>query len=267
MEMQVQFNPHDYARLQKQLETTYKATGITVQWLCWDQMRLYIADGIKYVAPWANGSPGNGRKQKLVGEGAVEKDLENLFAKIDEQKYAFWTQKSGQPMAKDKATKKVFKIDPERWNVKNLSALHLKNRNDKGRVKKQDRQYWTRPEAFSDYVKEVKARVGKLKAAWLPAYRYFQAKVGGGKNVSAWISRHAGQGTYIDAMTQDGNGRLIAVNSAPHNNAIRKDTIDFIVRNRQKSVNKYTPKRLQQIADQFNANRTTIQPIRQNALE
>ena len=268
MEVNVQFNPYDYKRLQQQLESTYAATGITIQWLCYDQIRLACLDGIKYVAPWADGSPGTGSAQRKQGQGAVEKDLDRLFAKIDKEAYAFWeNKKTGEQFAKNKQSQAVFKIDQERWNVTDPKSLHIKNRNARGRVAKQKKQYWIKPSDLKRYTKDVASRVGSLKASWLSALDYFSGKVGGSSRVPSWITKQRREGSFQDAIQPNGNGFVRATNNAHHSIAIRGDTLTYIQKIRQSKIAKYSAKRLQQIADQFNANRTNIQPIRQNAIE
>ena len=265
MEMRVEFNPFELRRLQRQLESTHKATGITVQWLCWDQMRLACKDAIKYMAPWANGAPGTGGAQRKQGESAVSNDLDRLFARKDDDKYVFFTSRSnGKKYARNKVKGIVFEIPDQFFDV-DLKRYHLQNRNARGRVARQKKQAWVEPSLLSKYIKEVQNRVGSLKASWIPAYDAFSMKVGAAARVPAWISKQLREGYYTDAMRNDGNGSLISTSAAHHSQGIRRDTIKFIEGLRNKSMRTYSERRIQQIADQFNAQRTNIQPIRQNA--
>jgi hypothetical protein len=268
MEVAVGFNRRELSRVQRQIESLSKSTGLTVQWLCADQMRLACHDGIKFVAPWDGGKAGMGSSQRKVGEGAVEHDLDRLFARIDKAKYVYWTgKKTGKQYAKNIETGRIFTIEQDHFDRTDLQAIHHKHRNSRGRVGKQNRQFWVKKALLNKYTKEVKSHVGRLKASWLPGFRYFQSVVGGGNRVSAWVSRHRGDGTHsgLTTMSKSGNGYLSATSTAPHVRAIRSDVIPYILVNRERSMKRYSPKRLEQLAAQFNSNRTTITPVRQLA--
>jgi hypothetical protein len=267
MATSVQFNPLQLQRLKKRLNDTGEAVGITVQWLCWDQARLASLDGVKYVAPWADGKPGTGSKQRKAGTGAIEKDLDKIFAVEDKQKFVFFVNKgNSKRYAREIKTGRVFEIPQELYRPK-IETLHLKLRNKRGRVPKQKKQAWVQARDLKKYVKSVQARVGSLKAAWLPALMHFATKVGGSQRVPAWINTQKTEGTFRDAMKPNGSGKLYVTSNAHHNRAIRRDTIMFMNKRRNKSMAKYSPKRIEQIIKQFNANRTNVQPIRQNAPE
>lgn len=267
MEVAVQFNPFELKRLQRQLESTHEATGITVQWLCWDQARLAALDGIKYVAPWAEGKPGTGNAQRKQGESAVSNDIDRLFARKDDDRFVLFTNKgNGKKYVKNKEKGIVFEVPDELIDV-DLKQYHLSKRNNRGRVGKQKRQAWVKKDSLTKYIKEVQNRVGSLKASWVPALENFAKKVGSAARVPAWIAKQYKEGSYSDRMKEDGNGVIVITSAAHHGQAIRKDTIAFIQRRRNQSMANYSKKRIQQIADQFNANRTNIQPIRQNAPE
>lgn len=283
MEVDVFFDPMSLKALQQKLVTTGKATGITVKWLCMDQMRLSIKDAIKFTAPWADGVPGTGMAQKKAGEEAVRKDLDRLFARIDKDRYEFWDakervmgkrgkylkrmQKTGEKMAYNLRTKKTFKIGIDYWQRSDLENLHKKYRNSKGRVLKQNRQFWVKPAHLRRYTRLVQKRVGTLKASWLNAYDYFASQVGMSSKVTGWIRRNRVYGNYSNSMNDNGRGQLVARSTAPHTGAIRRDMINYITSKRNKFIRKYTERRMQQIADQFNGVRTNVQPIRQIAAE
>ena len=52
-----------------------RAQGLTVRFVCWDVMRSWVIDMIKYTSPWASGVPGNSLNQRDAGYGAIGKDL------------------------------------------------------------------------------------------------------------------------------------------------------------------------------------------------
>jgi hypothetical protein len=264
MQMDVSLDAIQLRRLQRNLAKMPEAIGITVQWLTWDQGRLAGRDAIKGTAPWAGNSSGNTSRQRKVGEGAVEGDINRAFAEADEDKYTFFVNKgNGKRYAKNKATNQTFEIPPDLW-MPELKARHLKLRNSKGRVMKQSRQAWAKPKDLRNYIKTVQSRVGSLKASWVPAAQYFARRVNGALKIPAWVSRHVPQGTFIDAVAANGNGQIVLSSTIDHNTAIRRSLMPFIAKERDKYLRRITPKRMQQIADQFNAGRTAL-PIRERA--
>ena len=259
MQIDVSFNPIEMKRLQRQLETTYKATGITVQYLCNDQMQLACKDAIKFSPPWAAGKPGTGTAQRKTGEGAAEKDIERAFARIED--VVVFVSSNGKTMARSKKTGVVYEIDAALVNP-NIESLHRKLRNRKGRVPRQARQALVKGKELVQYIKATSAHVGKLKASWIPALTHYASRTGASVKLPAWIRRHAGSGTYSGTISNDGKGSITATSTAPNNIAIRPGIITWIQNNRQRQMKKYSEKRMQQIADQFNANRAAIMPIR-----
>jgi hypothetical protein len=255
MDVSVQFNPFALARLKRNLEATGKVVGLTTQWLVWDTARLAGNDAIKYTAPWADGTPGNSAKQKKVGEGAVDGDLRRIFAKADDRFVFFVNRGDGKRYAKSVETQKVFEVPDELW-MPDIKTMHMRLRGRNGRVNRQKRQAFVMPAALKKYTASVQSRVGKLKASWLPATNYFAKKVNGKVASSAWINRHAGAGTHADNVRADGNGTAILSSTAPHNNAIRRSVIRFVQDQRDKFLMRVTPKRIEQIAAQFNRGMT-----------
>lgn len=264
LEMNIELNKFELERLRRKLEQTQGAVGITTQWLVWDTARLAAKDAVKFTAPWADGVPGIGSKQRQVGESAVNNDLERIFATKDESKYVFFINKgNGKQYAKNRASGLVFEIAPELFNV-DIKRMHMDKRNAKGRVPRQKRQAWVESKPLKDYIKSVKTRVGSLKASWLPAEEYFARKVGVIAKAAAWITKQRKFGGYTDSVNPSGNGAVVISNSAAHNLAIRKDTISFIEKQRQKFLSSTGEKRMAQIAAQFNR-QNNVQPIRQAA--
>jgi hypothetical protein len=117
-------------------------------------------------------------------------------------------------------------------------------------------------ERVDQYLELQKKRVGKLKASWLPALVHYATLTGATVRVSAWIKRHRGSGAYGGTISNTGTGSITASSTASHNTAIRPGIIKWIQGNRQRQMKRYSERRMQQIADQFNSNRATVLPIR-----
>lgn len=257
--IEMQFNPFELRRLVRHLNATGKAVGITVQYLCRDQMRLWLIDLMRVTAPWAGaGKKGTYVQQQKTGIGAVAKDLDRLFARIDDPKHPIvsWM-RQGERWAKRKDEKKNFRIEGNMW-LPRMKPLHLSVRNRRGRVPRQKRQAWVTTNEYTQYVKDVQARVGSLKAGWLASLDHYARITGGGYGkygVPAWIRTQIPAGMYTDAMNETGKGFVGAANLAHHASAIRRDTLAFTQRTRDRDMNKWMHKRADRIAEQFNAGR------------
>jgi len=249
MEMSIEIDAFALRSLQRKLKKFPEASGITQQWLVHDTARLAALDAVKSSAPWAGGKPGNASKQRKQGEEAAASDLDRAFARIDDRMVFF--ESGGRKMARIVATGAVFEIPNNLWKPA-IIGRHKQLRNSRGRVPKQPRQAWVVKKELEKYIKTVAARVGKLKASWIPAAEYFARKVNGAVNVPAWVSRHRGDGSYTDTIQRNGNGTCIVTSTAPHNRAFREGTKKFIEQQRNKFLLSASKKRIQQIADQFN---------------
>lgn len=89
--------------------------------------------------------------------------------------------------------------------------IHQSRRNSRGRVtQKRANLVATSASELNAYIKKVQERVGKAKAGFLPAIRYF-----GHVNLPAWVTRHGtGRGRYEDTLSNNGiKGAITTINS------------------------------------------------------
>ena len=241
-----------------------KAEGLTVQFVCWDVMRAIMLDMIKRTAPWTNkGVVGTYAAQKKTGQGAVRNDLDRAFADSDK---VVKFDRNGVTMVRVKETGAVFPIDSALWSP-DIKDRHLSVRNSKGRVPRQKRQAWVSGKDLSVYRKAVQARVGSLKAGWIPALYHFASLCRGSVGrLPQWILRQSVKaGGFGGNMRADGNGSIYSENTAHHSDAIRKDTVGWVVRYNGKNLNKFSKFRIQRLCDQFN-NGKIPKPILQAAV-
>jgi len=258
MQVTVELNKFELDRLRRNLENTHKCVGLTTQWLVWDNMRLAMQDAISRTAPWAGKKPGTTKAQKEQGQSAVNNDIERIFATKDESKYVFFVNAgNNKQFARNKGTGLVFEISGELMNPE-IQPLHLRLRNNRGRVNKQNRQAWVQKKPLENYIKSVQVRVGSLKASWVPALEYFARKVGGAMKVPAWILKQNKEGRFEDRVNVSGNGAAVAVSFAHHAQGIREDMITHIQTQRNKFMRNMGEKRMEQIARSFKAG--TVQP-------
>lgn len=268
-----------------------KAEGLTVQFVCWDAMRLWGLDMTKRTPPWANGKPGTGNAQKKAGQAAIAFDLygkkgarKGILGWITDEMTAYmdWNDELPAHVLIRIKGGGVYLVDKNLYNASagpaEIRQHHLKYRTKNGRVttagqrdmrigrwKSVDKLFVQKKQAEA-YVKAEQAKVGTLKAGWLPAVHHFAALSRGSTGrIPQWISRNVSMGSFEDRMDRTGNGTLAAINTAPHAHAIRKDTLEFsrkhiekIMRFSKNGVNY----RLQRLIDQFNAGKTPKAELR-----
>ena len=289
--MEIEFDQVAIQRAIDGIQATGKAIGLTVQWMVWDTSRLAANDAIKYTAPWAGGQkPGNGKAQKDAGEKAIGRELlgkgdfRGLFGAIDEMPYhadkGNWSRQApGYALLRNKAGA-VWLVDQDHFRPNageaELREFHLAHRTKGGHVvRSQNRGSWSRTigrwkasdkmyarkAAVNNYVKSVQSRVGSLKASWLPAANYFAGLTGGKVSAPAWVTRHAGEGAFINAIQQSGDGFAGLISKAHHSAGIRQDMIPFIVKRRDADLNKWLPKRMEKVAARFEAGQAKAEAV------
>lgn len=251
----------DNGKLMRGIKKYAQASGVTVQFVCYDTMRMWLLDLIRKTAPWADsGVLGSYAKQRATGKNAVEHDIDKIFAKFEPSKQVTWTLKSdGRRFVKNKETGAVIVVDAKN-DMMNADAmamknLHLKYRNRKGRVKHNGNQVWVKKSMFSKYVKSVQERVGSLKAGWINALnRYAALSNGSLGRIPNWIkSQSVKAGSYGGNMNSTGNGMIYATNDAHHWQAIRSDTVTETMKLREKDLRGMAMKRLSRLVNQFNS--------------
>jgi hypothetical protein len=249
-ELSIQFDQVGLQRAIDDLEKTKGATGLTVRWLCWDQMRLAMLDAVKYTAPRTE-SGGSFAEQKRIGSGAATADIDQVFARTNNPAVVLFENR-GKQMGRIISSGAVFEIPAELWKP-NLEALHKRLRNRRGRTPRKMKQAWVVAKDLKAYQKAVVGRVGSLKAGWLAGLRMFGSLTGGKTSVPKWIESQMVEGTSEDRLSESGNGWAKASNTAHHNIAIRRDMVDFIEGKRNKDINVEMKLRMERIAERFNA--------------
>ena len=265
------------------LQKTGKGLGLTLQWMVWDIARLAAADCMKYSAPWAGGkSAGNGLEQKKAGERSIgyellgRGDFRGLFAAMEEIPYSAekgnWSREApGYALLRNKAGA-VWLVDKDFFrphaSEADLRRFHLANRTPSGHVSrsqnkgrnsrtigrwKASNKLYAKKTVVDSYVGKVKARVGEMKASWIPALNYFAQKTNSSPRIPRWIARHAGEGEYADTVGADGSGRATLTSNAHHGPALTDGSFAYVEKKRNADIGKWLPKRMEKIAQRFNA--------------
>lgn len=254
-----------------------QAEGLTVQFVCWDVMRAWTLDMMTYTPPWANGKPGNTLAQRNAGRKAITYDLmgnsgaRGILGSIDNKMQAWmdWNDKlPDQTLIKLKSGA-IYLVDRNLYRpgagFSEIYAHHLKYRNQNGRVTKagqRDRKigrwksvdkFFTEKKTVRDYVKHVQARVGSLKAGWIPALNHWASLSRGSTGrLRGWILEQNREGSSGGMVDKSGNGSIYSLNSAHHSKAIRTSTANFVRDKQEKNMTRFAKYRIQRLCDQFN---------------
>jgi len=285
MQVNAQIDKTSLMQTIKGLHAMGKASGMTVQFVCHDAMRLWAIRCMKFTAPWAAGSsPGNGKKQRATGEAAIAFDLfggrkshRGIIGRITPDIQAY-TEFSG---SKDLPNHNlirlnsgaVFLVEKNLYDASGdqskIRAHHLKYRGKNGRVTtagRRDRnigrwksvdKLYVPTDAAAKYSKDVQSRVGSLKAGWLPAiYHYSMMSRGSNGNPPQWVKRHSGAGSFGGYIDASGNGSIFSENMARHRGAIRRSGVEKamkVVESGMKIGKNGIPFRLQQLIKQWDS--------------
>lgn len=242
--------------------------GIPIKWLAIDQMRLLLADVIRHLPP----------KTKKQGESAVGWDISRVIQPMTQMEMAnvrefgkdspilpggiIFTSKSGAVYLKAQKLYEPYASDAR------MDEHHRRQRGKNGRVStaglythnigrwKVVDTLHVHASVYAEYVRLVKSRVGKLKAAFVPAFDAARAVVGGGDSVPPWVRRQATKnGAWnFSSMSDRGDGQITATNRQPYAAAKAASFLPKLLLKRGKDVDRAfrAEKRAQQILDQFN---------------
>jgi hypothetical protein len=182
------------------IERYHRELGIPIADVIKTQMRLFLQAAMRITPP---------RTQKQ-GRDAVARDLKRAVQPISADDF----QSEAIKRVIRKRDKEAFaallpKIRPNWQEVDFDPALHTKARDRRNRVRKSQKLATLDARAWKDYLKVIQSRVGRMKAAWLPALR----AVGG--TAPAWIGKHENpSGHYENNTASPFNPSFTATNSA-----------------------------------------------------
>jgi hypothetical protein len=117
-----------------------------------------------------------------------------------------WNRRAGEWAIKNDL-KKLFKTSRAKKAETDLASVHLRNRNNKGRVPKGVQK--VRAKGIIEYRKTVLAKVGQLAGGWNKA-----AAALGTARVPAWISRHSNQPGMAKVTVNAGKVEIEIANRA-----------------------------------------------------
>jgi len=169
----------DFRPLNKAIRDLAEVRKKPVEKIMLDEMRL-LTERLVELTPPAHGR-GTGQEAKLLGEGAVRRDVSNVFFVGDN------------PKARQ-----------------NLDPLTHENRRDRrGRVRftRSIKRVSVKSSELNRYIREKIKHVGRAKAGWMKAVIDFKAR-----SIPAWVKRHGTKDSDAVNRLKNGNGYLEAIN-------------------------------------------------------
>lgn len=246
--------------------------GIPIKWLAVDQLRLLLADVIKFLPP----------STRKAGEATLGYDISRVVQPMTPEEVSnvrefgpnnhtlpggrIFTSKSGavylveRDMYEPHASEARIAAHHRSFRLANgrVSSAGSRTRNI-GRWKAVDTLHVSKS-AYDAYRRKAAQSVGKLKAGFLPGYEAARALVGGRDAVAAWVRKVAVRmgAVNLASMNERGDGQVSATNSVPYAANKAAGFLPTLMLKRGLDIDRAwrSDKRAQQILDQFNAGKT-----------
>lgn len=227
-----------------------------------------------------NSSPPLGKGMKLnerAGQRAIIGDLGRIIKKVSPAEFARSWPIDGSTSAKAFRDNKgnVMGVETTSWvtNAGQLHPIHQAARSKStGRVSKAGTyqsvkngrwRFINRAVAdtnvYKEYLQRVFMRIGQLASGWLPSVRAFGAidkiiERGSEDRVTPeFVSRHAGSGSFVNALAADGSGYASGTQNWRFGSASKlASQLAFVGRKRQTDMNGMMEKRLSKHVMDFN---------------
>ena len=257
------------ADVEKKIAALAKKSGTSISFICNDQMRLFVNDGIKSTPP----------KTYAQGRGAIADDLASLFMPMDSKFRQDWDVNIKSGIVGPIANMRVFKtaagavygVDralykPNASNTE-MRRHHLKYKTKSGRVTRarrytRDIGRWkfvdlmhVKPSKLKQYVRSQQKKVGLTKAGWGNAALYYAKKTNGTTPAySSWVRKHIPKGGYYGRLDLFGNGSIVAYNDLPWIGQKLTPRMQHVMTmRRQSDITRQGQKRINDLAQRFNA--------------
>jgi len=252
----------DDGAIEKKLRKLAKQTGVSMQFICWDQLRLWTQSMLRKTGP-----------QKLSqGRFTVAEGVAELFRPVETpQALEFWKQrlaKEGNSLITytNRGKMRLNRSQVKAHSVSEMKRIHKAARTSKGGVSKRkvqrqpnlafDGEFLVAQSEYRKFLRMKQAQVGFLKAGWVPALEFWAQKSRAAASVPSWVQRHANkQGYPAGKIDENGNGFVAAINSVAYaNRRISQDRlVEITGAARQRDLTRGAFKRMDQLADRFNA--------------
>jgi hypothetical protein len=253
----------DDGGMKRKLEKLAYKSGVTIQFICWDQLRLWTQDMMNKTAP----------KALKQGRATVTRDVTELFEPAETAAaFTFWKNRLAQQGSDLIQYTKRGKMRLTKQSAKYAAAsqmrqIHKKARTRGGGVSRRKvnkhgndiafRGKLIVPKSeFNKFRREQQAKVGFLKAGWAPALEFWARKSNATAKVPSWVARQVKKVGYPGGkIDEKGNGFIEAVNAVTYaNSRISQDhLVELTKAGRQRDLTNGAFKRMDDLAKRFNA--------------
>ena len=248
----------DDGKIEQKLNKLALKAGVTVGFICEDQMRLWVNDIMRKSQP----------KTLSEGRARIKADVQRIFTPIDDPGVLKAWKEQALKEAGDVFTRikrGTMRVSQKQLSVDSLAkmrAIHKFNRTKKGGIKKNPTiRAWGGeglvPKAlFNKFLKEQQARVGLLKSRFGAAALYYAGRTRGKTPAYAnWIRRHIPGGSATGRIDRYGNGSISSINDARYaaKQMLGKGWWKITQLKRQKDIISGGFKRMADLTARFNA--------------
>jgi len=252
----------DEGNVRGKLEKLAKKAGVSVGFVCEDQLRLWTADMLRKTPP-----------EKLSeGRATVEAGVAELFRPLETQAaFEHWKERL-QKQSSDLITytkrgkMRISRQQMKAESLRQMRTIHKAARTRRGGVSKRRAIKRAGNLAFSGelpvsqanyraFLRQKQKMIGWLKAGWLPAHEYYARRVHAASKGSAWVRRHSRPKGYPQGqINKDGNGFVAAVNAVAYaNTRISQDRLVELTQGaRQRDLVRGGFKRMADLTERFN---------------
>jgi hypothetical protein len=242
------------------LKRFQKESGVPVKFVLSDQMRLWLQDLAKLGPP----------KKKKTGKKAIERDINKIFAPIDNKTLiAAWnnsmaTEGSEIIRSWNRQKVKMTRKQLTSAKVKKMVKIHQKHRRKDGRVKfksKRNEAWGGRSivprKVLKKYIRQVQKSVGKLKGSWVEPMQKMARAARTSAVFPAWIAQAEGRkgSARTSGKFNFGTGKVTATNKMPYAAKKFASFLPTTLLKRQKDITGSMFKRMEKIMNQFNGGR------------
>jgi len=251
----------DKGSLQKNLDRLAKKAGVTVQFVCWDQLRLWTQDMMRKTPPR---KLSQGRLTISAGVAELFEPAETPIAR-DYWKSRLQEQGSTLVQYTKRGKMRIKATQLKVQSALQMQRIHAKARTSKGGVSLRKVLKVDPSMAFSGklivaqseynrFLRMKQKNIGNLKAGWIPALQFWSRKTNATPSIPTWVMRHAERRGYpAGKIDKDGNGFVAAVNSVIYaNNRISQDRLVEITQGaRQRDLVRGGFKRMADLTERF----------------
>jgi hypothetical protein len=231
----------------------------------WDQLRLWTQDVMRKTAPT---KLSKGRETVAAGMTELFEPAESAAAfiswrdRLAEQNSDVITYtKTGKMRLTNKSARAT--------TASQMRRIHKASRTRRGGVSRKKVNRTTPDIAFRGKVivyksefnklkRELQAKVGHLKAGWVPALEFWARKSKSVAKIPIWVMRQASKKGFAGGrIDETGNGSIEAVNAVVYANSrlSQDNVVELTKQGRQRDLTKGAFKRMDSLAERFNLGR------------